>query len=105
MGNDTTMTLDKGVFTISLDFELIWGTLDLFGPEAFRQGSEAVRGGPRRVNWRPASERPKKWGLSCARWRSRATRSDISTRWPSMVLPVSGARSRCGTNGRCGPNG
>ncbi len=27
---------NTGVFTISLDFELIWGTLDLFGPEKFR---------------------------------------------------------------------
>ena len=44
MGNDTTMTLDKGVFTISLDFELIWGTLDLFGPGTFRQACETERG-------------------------------------------------------------
>jgi peptidoglycan/xylan/chitin deacetylase (PgdA/CDA1 family) len=29
--------LDAGVFTLSLDFELIWGTLDLLGPSAFRQ--------------------------------------------------------------------
>jgi peptidoglycan/xylan/chitin deacetylase (PgdA/CDA1 family) len=28
--------LNRGVFTISIDFELIWGTLDLFGPERFR---------------------------------------------------------------------
>lgn len=30
-------TFDTGIFTISLDFELIWGTLDLFGPERFRE--------------------------------------------------------------------
>jgi peptidoglycan/xylan/chitin deacetylase (PgdA/CDA1 family) len=35
--------LDKGVFTISLDFELIWGTLDLFGPEQFRRACEIER--------------------------------------------------------------
>lgn len=29
--------LERGVFTISLDFELIWGTLDLFGPDGFRE--------------------------------------------------------------------
>lgn len=32
-----------GVFTISLDFELIWGTLDLFGPERFRRACEIER--------------------------------------------------------------
>lgn len=31
------MVLDRGAFTLSLDFELIWGTLDLFGPEGFRR--------------------------------------------------------------------
>jgi len=35
--------LDTGVFTISLDFELIWGTLDLFGPEKFRRACELER--------------------------------------------------------------
>lgn len=35
--------LDRGVFTISLDFELIWGTLDLFGPERFRAACETER--------------------------------------------------------------
>lgn len=30
-----TKQFDRGVFTISLDFELIWGTLDLFGPDRF----------------------------------------------------------------------
>ncbi|MBX7134660.1 MAG: polysaccharide deacetylase family protein [Fimbriimonadaceae bacterium] len=31
------MALDRGVFTLSLDFELIWGTQDLAGPNAFRR--------------------------------------------------------------------
>jgi peptidoglycan/xylan/chitin deacetylase (PgdA/CDA1 family) len=35
--------LDCGVFTISLDFELIWGTLDLFGPERFREACATER--------------------------------------------------------------
>ncbi len=35
--------LDKGIFTISLDFELIWGTIDLFGVEKFRQACETER--------------------------------------------------------------
>lgn len=29
--------LPRAVFTLSLDFELIWGALDLFGPDAFRE--------------------------------------------------------------------
>lgn len=33
------MALERGVFTLSLDFELIWGTQDLFGPEPFRPAS------------------------------------------------------------------
>src|SRR5690348_14395079 len=33
----------RGVFTISLDFELIWGTLDHSGPEGFRRDCEAER--------------------------------------------------------------
>jgi len=37
------MRLEQGVFTLSLDFELIWGTLDLFGPEAFRRTCELER--------------------------------------------------------------
>ncbi len=32
-----SMALERGAFTLSLDFELIWGTQDLFGPEAFRK--------------------------------------------------------------------
>jgi peptidoglycan/xylan/chitin deacetylase (PgdA/CDA1 family) len=35
--------LERGVLTISLDFELIWGTLDLFGPERFRRACEVER--------------------------------------------------------------
>ena len=35
--------LDSGVFTISLDFELIWGTLDLFGAEQFRSACQVER--------------------------------------------------------------
>jgi hypothetical protein len=32
----STVRFPRGVFTLSLDFELIWGTLDLFGPGGFR---------------------------------------------------------------------
>ena len=35
--------LDRGVFSLSLDLELIWGTLDLFGPEAFRRRCQVER--------------------------------------------------------------
>jgi len=38
-----TTRLTRGVFTISLDFEMIWGTLDLFGPERFRKACETER--------------------------------------------------------------
>jgi len=31
-------------FTLSLDLELLWGTLDLFGPERFRRACEMERG-------------------------------------------------------------
>jgi hypothetical protein len=34
---------ERGIFTISLDFELIWGTQDLFGPERFRRACETER--------------------------------------------------------------
>ncbi len=37
------MKLDTGVFTISLDFEMIWGTVDLYGPEPFRRACEIER--------------------------------------------------------------
>ena len=43
MNNGDTLTLDRAVFTISIDFELIWGTLDLFGPERFRAACEIER--------------------------------------------------------------
>lgn len=36
-------SLKRGVFTLSLDFELIWGTLDLFGPTKFRAACELER--------------------------------------------------------------
>jgi peptidoglycan/xylan/chitin deacetylase (PgdA/CDA1 family) len=35
--------LDRAVFTLSLDFELIWGALDLFGPDGFRDACLAER--------------------------------------------------------------
>jgi peptidoglycan/xylan/chitin deacetylase (PgdA/CDA1 family) len=35
--------LKKGVFALSLDFELIWGTLDLFGRNGFRRQCERER--------------------------------------------------------------
>jgi peptidoglycan/xylan/chitin deacetylase (PgdA/CDA1 family) len=35
----------RGVFTLSLDFELIWGTLDLFGPDGFREACLRERAG------------------------------------------------------------
>ncbi len=34
---------DRGVFTLSIDFELIWGTLDKRGPEGFRKVCETER--------------------------------------------------------------
>ena len=43
MENGYPRTLDRGVFTISLDFELIWGTADLFGPGRFRAACERKR--------------------------------------------------------------
>ena len=33
----------RGVFTLSLDFELLWGTVDLFGPGRFRRACEVER--------------------------------------------------------------
>ena len=35
--------LERGVFTVSLDFELIWGTLDFFGPGGFQQAYQRER--------------------------------------------------------------
>lgn len=43
MESQETLKLHQGVFTISLDFELIWGTLDLFGPERFHRACEVER--------------------------------------------------------------
>lgn len=40
---DNAVRLERGVFTLSLDLELIWGTLDLLGPEAFRGRCEIER--------------------------------------------------------------
>src|SRR5262245_1426186 len=39
----STIELNRGVFTISIDFEMIWGTQDLFGPERFRRACEIER--------------------------------------------------------------
>src|SRR5262245_265776 len=39
----STINLNRGVFTISLDFEMIWGTQDLFGPERFWRACEIER--------------------------------------------------------------
>lgn len=35
--------LERGAFTLSLDFELIWGTVDLHGPGRFRRACEVER--------------------------------------------------------------
>ena len=40
---DNRLSLDRGVFTLSLDFELMWGTLDVAGPERFRKACELER--------------------------------------------------------------
>jgi peptidoglycan/xylan/chitin deacetylase (PgdA/CDA1 family) len=37
------LKLDRGVFIISIDLELIWGTLDLFGEQRFRRACEIER--------------------------------------------------------------
>jgi peptidoglycan/xylan/chitin deacetylase (PgdA/CDA1 family) len=39
----STVELERGVFTLSLDFELIWGTLDLYGTEGFGRACRAER--------------------------------------------------------------
>ncbi len=52
MGHSATRCADRlaprqgpgGYFTLSFDFELIWGTLDLFGVEGFRRQCEVERG-------------------------------------------------------------
>ncbi len=46
MTNKKEPKLEKGIFTISLDFELIWGTVDLFGIESkFLRMNILVTGG------------------------------------------------------------
>ncbi len=37
------LRFDRGVFTLSLDLELIWGTVDLFGPDGFSKACEVER--------------------------------------------------------------
>src|SRR5687767_151845 len=37
------MNYERGIFTISLDFELIWGTLDKRGPYGFKRVCEVER--------------------------------------------------------------
>jgi peptidoglycan/xylan/chitin deacetylase (PgdA/CDA1 family) len=37
------MSLERGVFILSLDFELIWGTVDVGGPEPYRRTCETER--------------------------------------------------------------
>lgn len=41
--NKNSIQLPRGVFIISLDFELIWGTADLFGPKQFWKACESER--------------------------------------------------------------
>jgi peptidoglycan/xylan/chitin deacetylase (PgdA/CDA1 family) len=43
MHTEGPITLQRGVFTLTLDVELIWGTQDLFGPDAFRHACEVER--------------------------------------------------------------
>lgn len=38
-----TSALDRAAFVLSIDFELIWGTMDLAGPGGFRQQCEVER--------------------------------------------------------------
>ena len=42
-GRPEASPLPRGVFTLSLDFELIWGTADLFGPRAFDRACRIER--------------------------------------------------------------
>jgi peptidoglycan/xylan/chitin deacetylase (PgdA/CDA1 family) len=42
-GQPTAPVPPRSVFTLSLDFELLWGTVDLFGPERFRRACEIER--------------------------------------------------------------
>jgi peptidoglycan/xylan/chitin deacetylase (PgdA/CDA1 family) len=43
MSTPESIGLERGCFTISIDLELIWGTLDLFGVERFRQACQIER--------------------------------------------------------------
>ena len=43
MNNHNQSEIERGVFTISIDFELIWGTLDLFGPDKFQSACKVER--------------------------------------------------------------
>ncbi|MEK6320330.1 MAG: polysaccharide deacetylase family protein [Acidobacteriota bacterium] len=43
MSTSASPHLDRGIFTISIDFELIWGTLDLFDTEGFGRSCEIER--------------------------------------------------------------
>jgi peptidoglycan/xylan/chitin deacetylase (PgdA/CDA1 family) len=70
------VTLERGTFTISLDFELLWGTMDVFGPEVFREACERERSEvfPRLLGLLEAYEIPATWCVlghlmlgSCAR--------------------------------------
>ncbi|MEO6391920.1 MAG: polysaccharide deacetylase [Pyrinomonadaceae bacterium] len=38
-----SISFDRGIFTLSLDLELIWGTLDLFGPAKFARACRIER--------------------------------------------------------------
>lgn len=38
-----SFSFDRGIFTLSLDLELIWGTLDLFGPAKFSRACQIER--------------------------------------------------------------
>jgi peptidoglycan/xylan/chitin deacetylase (PgdA/CDA1 family) len=41
--SEAEIKLPKGVFTISIDFELLWGTMDKYGPDRFRAACELER--------------------------------------------------------------
>src|SRR5262245_44835210 len=43
MRSQELIELDRGVFILSIDFELIWGTRDLFGTREFRRACEIER--------------------------------------------------------------
>lgn len=43
VASDNSVELQRGVFTLSLDLELLWGTLADYGPETFRDQCELER--------------------------------------------------------------